>query len=130
MISFKELGLDENLVKAVEKLGFNQPMAVQEKILPLLIQDNCNDVIALAQTGTGKTAAFGLPIIQKTDTKLKQVQYLILCPTRELCLQIADDLQDYSMFREDIKIAAIFGGSSMERQVQKIRQGAQIVSAQ
>jgi len=129
MISFKELGLDENLIKAVEKLGFNQPMAVQEKILPLLIQDKCEDVIALAQTGTGKTAAFGLPIIQKTDTKLKQVQYLILCPTRELCLQIADDLQDYSMFREDIKIAAIFGGSSMERQIQKIRQGAQIVSA-
>jgi len=129
MNSFKELGLNDNLIKAVEKLGFESPMAVQQKILPLLIQDKCDDVIALAQTGTGKTAAFGLPIIQKTDTKLKQVQYLILCPTRELCLQIADDLQDYSFFCQDIKIAAIFGGSSMERQIQKIRQGAQIVSA-
>ena len=129
MNSFKELGLNDNLIKAVEKLGFESPMAVQQKILPLLIHDKCDDVIALAQTGTGKTAAFGLPIIQKTDTKLKQVQYLILCPTRELCLQIADDLQDYSFFCQDIKIAAIFGGSSMERQIQKIRQGAQIVSA-
>ena len=129
MSSFKELGLKDSLVSAVESLGFVNPMPIQEKIIPLLLQDDPDDVIALAQTGTGKTAAFGLPIIQKIDTKLKKVQYLIICPTRELCLQIADDLKDYSVNDKDIIIAAVFGGSSMDRQIQKIKQGAQIISA-
>ena len=129
MSSFKELGLKDSLVSAVDALGFINPMPIQEKIIPLLLQDETDDVIALAQTGTGKTAAFGLPIIQKIDTKLKKVQYLIICPTRELCLQIADDLKDYSVNDKDIIVAAVFGGSSMDRQIQKIKQGAQIISA-
>lgn len=129
MSSFKELGLKDSLVEAVKQLGFTNPMPIQEKIIPLLLQDETDDVIALAQTGTGKTAAFGLPIIQKIDTKLKKVQYLIICPTRELCLQIADDLKDYSVNDKDIIVAAVFGGSSMDRQIQKIKQGAQIISA-
>lgn len=129
MSSFEELGLKNSLVEAVKKLGFENPMPIQEKIIPLLLKDEPDDVIALAQTGTGKTAAFGLPIIQKIDTKLKKVQYLIICPTRELCLQIADDLTDYSVNDKDIIVAAVFGGSSMDRQIQKIKQGAQIISA-
>lgn len=129
MSSFEELGLKNSLVEAVKQLGFINPMPIQEKIIPLLLQDETDDVIALAQTGTGKTAAFGLPIIQKIDTKLKKVQYLIICPTRELCLQIADDLKDYSVNDKDIIVAAVFGGSSMDRQIQKIKQGAQIISA-
>lgn len=129
MSSFKELGLKDSLVSAVDALGFVNPMPIQEKIIPLLLQNETDDIIALAQTGTGKTAAFGLPIIQKIDTKLKKVQYLIICPTRELCLQIADDLKDYSVNDKDIIVAAVFGGSSMDRQIQKIKQGAQIISA-
>lgn len=129
MSSFEELGLKNSLTDAVKTLGFINPMPIQEKIIPLLLQDETDDIIALAQTGTGKTAAFGLPIIQKIDTKLKKVQYLIICPTRELCLQIADDLKDYSVNDKDIIVAAVFGGSSMERQIQKIKQGAQIISA-
>lgn len=129
MSSFEELGLKDSLVSAVKALGFQKPMPIQQKIIPLLLQDETDDVIALAQTGTGKTAAFGLPIIQKTNTKLKKVQYLIICPTRELCLQIADDLKDYSVNDKEIIVAAVFGGSSMERQIQKIKQGAQIISA-
>lgn len=129
MSSFEELGLKNSLVSSVKLLGFDQPMPVQEKIIPLMLQDETDDIIALAQTGTGKTAAFGLPIIQKVNTKLKKVQYLIICPTRELCLQIADDLKDYSVNDKDIIVAAVFGGSSMDRQIQKIKQGAQIISA-
>jgi ATP-dependent RNA helicase DeaD len=129
MNAFEELGLSKSILEAIKELNFEIPMPIQEKIIPLMLQDKCDDIIALAQTGTGKTAAFGLPIIQKTDVKLKQVQYLIIAPTRELCLQIADDLKDYASQNKDIKIAAIFGGSSMEMQIQKIKRGAQIISA-
>lgn len=129
MTSFESLGLKDSLIAAVNKIGFENPMPIQQQIIPLLLQEECKDIIALAQTGTGKTAAFGLPIIQKTDTKSKKVQYLIIAPTRELCLQIADDLKDYSVNNSQINIAAVFGGSSMERQIQKIKQGAQIISA-
>ena len=129
MNSFEELGLDINILSAIKELNFVNPMPIQEKIIPMMLEDEPQDIIALAQTGTGKTAAFGFPIIQKTDTNLKQVQYLIIAPTRELCLQIADDLKDYATHSKGIKIAAIFGGSSMDMQIQKIRQGAQIISA-
>jgi ATP-dependent RNA helicase DeaD len=129
MNSFEMLGLDPHTIKAVKDLGFEKPMPVQEKIIPLMLQEKCDDIIVLAQTGTGKTAAFGLPIIHKTDTKLKQVQYLIIAPTRELCLQIADDLKDFAAQDKNIKIAAVFGGASMDRQIQKVKQGAQIISA-
>jgi len=129
MNSFEELGLDKHLLQAINELNFHQPTAVQQQVIPQIMQDNPKDLIALAQTGTGKTAAFGLPLIHKTDTKLKNVQYLILSPTRELCLQIADDLRDFAAFNKDIKIAAVVGGASMDRQIQKIKQGAQIISA-
>lgn len=129
MNSFEELGLDIKILSAIKELDFVNPMPIQEKIIPMMLQDEPRDIIALAQTGTGKTAAFGLPIIHKTDTNLKQVQYLIIAPTRELCLQIADDLKDYASHNKGIKIAAIFGGSSMDMQIRKIKQGAQIISA-
>lgn len=129
MVSFKDLGIDSEIVKAVEKLGFVNPMPIQTEVIPVMLEDNPKDIIALAQTGTGKTAAFGLPIIHKTDTRKRNVQYLIISPTRELCLQIADDLSDYSVNSKSISIAAVFGGSSMERQIDKLKRGAQIVSA-
>lgn len=129
MFSFKELGIDSKIISAVEELGFVNPMPIQTEVIPLMLEDNPKDIIALAQTGTGKTAAFGLPIIHKTDTRKRNVQYLIICPTRELCLQIADDLSEYSAKSEKINIAAVFGGSSMERQIDKLKRGAQIVSA-
>lgn len=87
MNTFKELGLKDSLVAAVTQMGFVNPMPIQEKIIPLLLQDEPEDIIALAQTGTGKTTAFGLPLIQKVETELKKVQYVIICPTRELCIQ-------------------------------------------
>lgn len=129
MISFKDMGVEDKIVSAVEELGFVNPMPVQIEVIPLMLQEQPKDIIALAQTGTGKTAAFGLPIIQKIDPAIKKVQYLIISPTRELCLQIADDLSDYSANNDKINIAAVFGGSSMERQIDKLKRGAQVVSA-
>ena len=128
-MTFEEMGLEEKILHAVKELGFDDPMPIQEKVIPYLIQTKCDDIVALAQTGTGKTAAFGLPIIQKTDTSIKQIQYLILAPTRELCLQIADDMASYAKYKSEIKIAAVFGGASMDRQIQMIRRGAHIISA-
>ncbi|AFH48849.1 Superfamily II DNA/RNA helicase [Ignavibacterium album JCM 16511] len=129
MKTFEELGLEHSIVTAIKELGFENPMTVQEKVIPVLLEDKENDVIALAQTGTGKTAAYGLPIIQKVNTKKSYTQYLILSPTRELCLQIADDLSDFAKYKSDVKIAAVFGGSSIERQIQLVRSGAHIISA-
>ena len=129
MLTFKETGIEENIIRAVEELGFERTMPVQEKVIPLLIKEKSQDIIALAQTGTGKTAAFGLPLIQKTDISAMYPQHLILAPTRELCLQIADDLTDFSRYKPSLKIAAVFGGSSMDKQIKKIKDGAQIISA-
>jgi ATP-dependent RNA helicase DeaD len=129
MLTFKEAGIEENIIRAVEELGFEQMMPVQEKVIPLLIKEDNRDIIALAQTGTGKTAAFGLPLIQKTNLSTKHTQHLILAPTRELCLQIADDLTDFARYKPSIKIAAVFGGSSMDKQIKMIKVGAQIISA-
>lgn len=127
--TFEQLGLEKKVIQAIEELGFETPMPVQEKVIPLLLQPEFNDIIALAQTGTGKTAAFGLPIIQRTDISKKYTQYLILAPTRELCLQIADDLLSFSKYRNEIKIAAVFGGASIERQISLIKKGVHIISA-
>lgn len=127
--TFEEIGLIEPILKAVQSLGFENPTPVQEAVIPHMLQDTYEDIIALAQTGTGKTAAFGLPIIQHTDTNSNKTQYLILSPTRELCLQIADDLALYAKFIPNLKIAAVFGGSSIERQIQHIKKGVQIISA-
>ncbi len=129
MITFEEIGIEKNILKAIEELGFQTPMPVQEKVIPHLISDETRDIIGLAQTGTGKTAAFGLPLIQNTNTSVKRTQYLILAPTRELCLQITDDLISFAKYREDIKIAAIFGGASMERQISLLKAGVHIISA-
>ena len=129
MLTFKEAGIEDNIIRAVEDLGFETTMPVQEKVIPLLVKEDSRDIIALAQTGTGKTAAFGLPLIQKTNTSARYTQHLILAPTRELCLQIADDLTDFSKYKPSLKIAAVFGGSSMDKQIKKIKDGAQIISA-
>ncbi|MDR2809122.1 MAG: DEAD/DEAH box helicase [Tannerellaceae bacterium] len=109
-------------------MGFESPMPVQEEVIPLLLGED-NDVIALAQTGTGKTAAFGLPVLQKTDVAVAQPQTLILCPTRELCLQIADDLNDYSKYMEQLKILPVYGGSSIESQIKTLKRGVHVVVA-
>ncbi|MDR1982077.1 MAG: DEAD/DEAH box helicase [Tannerellaceae bacterium] len=109
-------------------MGYESPMPVQEEVIPLLLGED-NDVIALAQTGTGKTAAFGLPILQKTDVSVFQPQALILCPTRELCLQIADDLNDYSKYVDHLKVLPVYGGSSIESQIKTLKRGVHVVVA-
>jgi ATP-dependent RNA helicase DeaD len=128
-MNFEEIGIDYKYIRAIKEMGFKYPMPVQEKVIPHLIQKDCNDIIALAQTGTGKTAAYGLPLIQKTNKSVKHVQHLILCPTRELCLQISDDLTEYAKYEPGVKITAVFGGASMERQISIIKKGVQIISA-
>lgn len=109
-------------------MGYEAPMPVQEEVIPYLLGED-NDVIALAQTGTGKTAAFGLPIIQKIDIDKVYPQALVLCPTRELCLQIADDLNDYSKYIEELKVLPVYGGSSIESQIKTLKKGVHIVVA-
>jgi ATP-dependent RNA helicase DeaD len=128
MKTFEELGVMPQILKAVNELGFQQPMPVQSEVIPRLLADT-RDIIALAQTGTGKTAAFGIPIIQKTDTTNRVPQTLILCPTRELCLQIAGDLSDLSVYVEGIKILPVYGGSSIESQIRSLTRGVHIIVA-
>ncbi len=129
MANFNELGIDKNIIKAIEELGFNDPMPVQAKVIPHLLEDNPSDVVAIAQTGTGKTAAFGIPLIQKSKGKPGVVRHLILSPTRELCLQIADDLKDYSRYSDGVRVTAVFGGSSIDKQITTLKRGVHIVSA-
>ena len=109
-------------------MGYESPMPVQEEVIPFLLGDG-NDVIALAQTGTGKTAAFGLPILQKIDVTTYHPQALVLCPTRELCLQIADDLNDYSKYIDNLKVLPVYGGSSIESQIKTLKRGVHVVVA-
>lgn len=127
-MTFEELGIDSNILKAINELGYETPMPIQEKVIPVLLQSE-HDVIGLAQTGTGKTAAFGIPIIQKTDLSFRHPQSLILCPTRELCLQIADDLIDYSKYQEGLKVLPVYGGSSIESQIRSLKKGVHIIVA-
>ena len=126
--TFEELGVSEEIRHAIEELGFENPMPVQEEVIPYLL-GNRNDVIALAQTGTGKTAAFGIPVLQKLDPKSRETQALVLSPTRELCLQIADDLKDFSKHMKGVNIVAVYGGTSIENQIRSLRHGAQIIVA-
>ncbi|MBI9071514.1 MAG: DEAD/DEAH box helicase [Melioribacteraceae bacterium] len=126
---FEEIGVEEQVLAAIKDLGFEKPTPVQEKVIPILVGEKPGDVIALAQTGTGKTAAFGLPLIQKTDIANKKIQHLILSPTRELCLQIADDLKDYSKYVKGFTVGAIFGGSSIDLQMKMLKRGVHIISA-
>jgi len=125
---FSELQLKPNILKGIEALGFTTPTPVQQESIPLLIKEN-RDLIGLAQTGTGKTAAFGLPMIHKIDVNKKIVQGLVIAPTRELCVQISNDFKDYSTFVKGLSIATIYGGASMDKQSREIRSGAQIVVA-
>ena len=128
MKTFEELGVSLEIRKAIEEMGYENPMPVQEEVIPYLL-GNGNDVVALAQTGTGKTAAFGLPLIQKIDVTRRVPQALILCPTRELCLQIAGDLTDYSKYITDLKILPVYGGSSIDSQIRSLKQGVHIIVA-
>ena len=126
MITFRETGLHDNIIKAIDELGFQNPTPIQEKAIPFLIENN-RDLVALAQTGTGKTAAFGLPMIHHIDHKNKSVQGLVLCPTRELCMQITNDLDEYAKYVEGLIVVPVYGGASMEKQVFSLKRGGQIV---
>ena len=137
MKTFEELGVCEEIRRAIEEMGFVQPMPVQEEVIPYLL-GNRNDVIALAQTGTGKTAAFGIPVLQRiAETPHPQLgeigrglpRALVLAPTRELCLQIADDMRDFSKYLEGIHIEAVYGGASIEQQIRALRKGVQVIVA-
>jgi len=126
--TFEELGVAEDILRAISELGYEHPMPVQEEVIPYLLGVG-NDVIALAQTGTGKTAAYGLPVLQKVDPQDRRTQAVILSPTRELCLQIAGDLKDYSRYIDDLHVLAVYGGSSIESQIRALRKGAQVIVA-
>ena len=142
MKSFEELGVSEGIRRAIEEMGFVQPMPVQEEVIPYLL-GNRNDVIALAQTGTGKTAAFGIPVLQRVSQSLNSPEEresrqdnvhnkplaLILAPTRELCLQITDDMRDFAKYLDGIHIEAVYGGASIEQQIRALRKGVQIIVA-
>ncbi len=128
MTTFKDLGVRDDLLKAVSELGFETPMPVQEKVIPHLLNED-NDVVALAQTGTGKTAAFGLPVIQRIDISQRRPQALILAPTRELCLQIGSDLADFSKYVPRLRVLPVYGGSSIQSQIRGLREGVQIIVA-
>ncbi|WP_346856343.1 DEAD/DEAH box helicase [uncultured Draconibacterium sp.] len=126
MTLFKEMGLSTEIQSAIEELGFEQPTPVQEQTIPFLLEST-QDVVALAQTGTGKTAAFGLPIIQQVDTAKRSIQALILSPTRELAMQIANDLQKYSKNTPNFKSAVVYGGSDIRAQIKELERGPQVV---
>ena len=128
MKTFEELGVSEEIRRAIAEMGYETPMPVQEEVIPYLLGVG-NDVIALAQTGTGKTAAYGFPVLQKVRPDDRSTQAVILSPTRELCLQIADDLKDYSRYIDGLRVLAVYGGSSIESQIRTLRKGAQVIVA-
>lgn len=127
-MTFEELGVSEPLLRAIADLGFENPMPVQEKVIPHLLGQE-GDVVALARTGTGKTAAFGLPVLQRVDVSLNAPQALIISPTRELCLQIASDLADFSKYIQRLRVTPVYGGSSIQSQIRALREGSQIIVA-
>ncbi len=128
MTTFKDLGLKPEILKALEEIGFETPTEVQEKAIPLLVQEN-QDLIALSQTGTGKTAAFGLPLLEKVDIDHKKVQTIVLCPTRELCLQIAKDVETYSKYMKGFRSLAVYGGTNIQPQIKALDKGVHMVVA-
>jgi ATP-dependent RNA helicase DeaD len=128
MNKFEQLGLTESLQRAIIDLGFENPTEVQEKAIPLLLEQE-TDLVALAQTGTGKTAAFGFPLIQKIDANNRNTQALILSPTRELCLQITNEIKLYSKYEKGLNVVAVYGGASISEQARDIKRGAQIIVA-
>src|SRR5579885_2398892 len=128
MITFEELGLEERLVKAISELGFVNPTPIQEKAIPILLSGT-KDLIGLAQTGTGKTAAFGLPLLQLIDAEKKSPQALVVCPTRELCMQIVNEIELFKKHIRGVHVVAVYGGASIGQQIRELRRGVQIVVA-
>jgi ATP-dependent RNA helicase DeaD len=128
MINFEEMGFTPSILKAIQELGFEQPMPIQEKVIPLMLGEEV-DIIALAQTGTGKTAAYGLPLVQATDTEINKTQALILCPTRELCMQITGDLTNYAKHTGQLRIQSVYGGASIDNQIRSLKKGVHIIVA-
>lgn len=126
MNKFKDLGLQSSLLKAIDELGFVSPTPIQNKSIPIVLNSS-RDLIALAQTGTGKTAAFGLPLIQQIELKNKNIQTIVLCPTRELCIQISKDLISYSKLINGLKIIPVYGGASIENQIKSIKKGSHVI---
>jgi ATP-dependent RNA helicase DeaD len=127
-MTFSELGLNENILSAISKMGYESPTPIQEQSIPYLLE-NKSDLIGLASTGTGKTAAFGLPLLNQIDVSNKKVQGLIICPTRELCLQISRDLEDYSKNFSGLKVSAVYGGTDIVKQIKTIERGVHVVVA-
>lgn len=128
MKTFVELGINDDILKSLLSLGFEDPTPVQSQVIPLMLKQQV-DLVALAQTGTGKTAAFGIPLIQLTDSRSRKTQSLILCPTRELCMQVAGDLAVFSKFIKGLNVLPIYGGSSIDQQIRALRKGVQIIVA-
>ena len=128
MKTFEELGVSAPILRAIEELGFTAPMPVQEAVIPLLVEGR-RDTIALAQTGTGKTAAFGIPLLQRIDAGKRDTQALVLSPTRELCLQITDDLRDFGKYLDGIHVEAVYGGAAIEPQTRALKKGVQVIVA-
>ena len=126
MLTFEEIGLRPEVLKAIKELGFEQPTPIQDKIIPELLNSD-RDMIGLAQTGTGKTAAFGLPVIEKSDPDSRNIQTLVLCPTRELCMQVTGDLTEFSKYIDEFRVVAIYGGASAEVQLKSLKKGCQVV---
>lgn len=128
MKTFEEIGVSGEILRAITEMGYESPMPVQEEVIPYLLGHN-NDVVALAQTGTGKTAAYGLPVLQKVNTESLDTQAVVIAPTRELCLQIADDLKDYSKYIEGLHVLAVYGGANIEPQIRALKRGVQVIVA-
>jgi ATP-dependent RNA helicase DeaD len=126
MSTFRETGLKPEIISAIELMGFEKPTPIQEKTIPALLASD-NDVLALAQTGTGKTAAFGLPVLNQIDLQENNVQALVLCPTRELCMQISKDIESFSANLKGLKTVAIYGGANITPQIKDLKAGAHIV---
>jgi ATP-dependent RNA helicase DeaD len=129
MITFRELGLKEEILKGIEDLGFTEPMPIQEKVTPFLLGEDESDLVGLAQTGTGKTAGFGLPILHLTDVAAHKIQTLIIAPTRELCVQISNDLKNYSKYMPGVKVVPVYGGEDIRRQLKQLDVPPQILVA-
>ncbi|NUM31210.1 MAG: DEAD/DEAH box helicase [Bacteroidetes bacterium] len=128
MTNFKEFGLKPEILKGIEELGFVTPTPIQAKVIPEVLQ-NRRDIVGLAQTGTGKTAAFGLPLLEWTDTKVKTPTSLVLAPTRELCMQIAKDIENYSKYLKNVKVLSVYGGTNISNQIRELKQGVNILIA-
>lgn len=129
MATFRELGLSEEILRGIEELGFVEPMPIQEKVTPYLLGEGTEDLVALAQTGTGKTAGFGLPLLMLTDSNVNRIQALVLSPTRELCIQISNDLKKFAKYIDGLKVVPVYGGESIVTQFRQLDVPPQILVA-